>query len=204
MSQITSGVRAILSSPFVYQLFQSLMGGRKARETFVQDYIKPEPGMNMLDIGCGPAAILEYLPSVNYWGFDSSQAYIDKAREKYGKRGQFYCRQVEGQTLIDLPKFDRVLALGVLHHLDDVSAESLVDLAFNALGSGGSLVTIDPCYERGQSPIARFLISKDRGQHVRNKTGYEELVNSRFDGINVLIRHKSWIPYTHCIMSCTR
>ena len=204
MSQITSGVRAILSSPHVYELFQSLMGAKKGRETFARDYIKAEPDMKVLDIGCGTAAILEHLPAVNYWGFDGSQAYIDMAKKKYGARGKFFCRQVEEQALEDLPKFDRVLAVGVLHHLDDKSAQSLIDLAFSALVSGGGLITIDPCYVPDQNPIARVLIKQDRGQNVRDRAGYEALIRTRFINANVSVRHKSWIPYTHCIMVCER
>jgi cyclopropane fatty-acyl-phospholipid synthase-like methyltransferase len=204
MSQITSGVRAILSSPHVYELFQSLMGAKKGRETFARDYIKAEPDMKVLDIGCGTAAILEHLPAVNYWGFDGSQAYIDMAKKKYGARGKFFCRQVEEQALENLPKFDRILAVGILHHLDDASAHALIKLAFDTLTPGGSLITIDACYASRQNPIARFLISLDRGQNVRDQAGYENLVKHSFVSADIFVQHKKWPPYTHCITKSTR
>ncbi len=204
MSQITSGVRNVLSSPLIYETFQSLIGAKKVRESFVRDYIKPKSGMNILDIGCGPATILEHLPAVNYWGFDGSQAYIEMAKKKYGARGKFFCQQVEEQVLEDLPKFERVLASGVLHHLDDDPARTLIDLAFEVLAPGGTLVTLDGCYAPDQNPIARFLLKQDRGQNVRDKAGYEALIRSRFIKANLSVRHNSWVPYTHCIMVCER
>ena len=81
MSQITHGVRAILSHPLVYSTLQSLMGAHSSRKSFVGNYVKPFPGMRILDIGCGPADILAYLPQVSYSGFDISQDYIDQARK---------------------------------------------------------------------------------------------------------------------------
>lgn len=90
MSQNTSGIRAILASPVIYEAFQHLMGAKALRASLVHDYIKPKAGMSLLDIGCGPATILEHLPSINYWGIDASQTYIDLARRKYGDRGRFF------------------------------------------------------------------------------------------------------------------
>lgn len=97
-----------------------------------------------------------------------------------------------------------MIALGVLHHLDDDSARVLVDFAYKVLKPAGRLITVDPCYSPGQSPIARFLIQRDRGQNVRDEAGYETLVHSDFTSTEISIRHKAWVPYTHCIMCCTR
>ena len=73
MSQITHGIRSILSVPIVYSFFQNLMGANKAIAKLVSEIIKPKNGMNVLDIGCGPAEILDFLGNVNYWGFDISK-----------------------------------------------------------------------------------------------------------------------------------
>jgi len=160
--------------------------------------------MNVLDIGCGPADILEYLPAVNYWGFDISVAYIQHATSRFGAKGKFSCKMLTEEDLKELPAFDLVLALGLLHHLDDDAALALLNIAHNALKPGGRLVTIDPCLEAGQNPIARYLILKDRGQNVRTREGYAALVSTVFPEYRLEVRHSAWIPYTHCIMECTR
>ena len=204
MSQITSGVRAILSHPAVYSGFQWIMGGYKGRRQFVEDFIKPYPGMKILDIGCGPADILDSLDGVDYWGYDISDAYIRQANQRFAGRGTFVRKILTKSDLEKLPTFDVVLALGVLHHLDDSEAADLLKLSSTALRESGRVITIDPCLDPSQNPLARFLIRRDRGQNVRTLKGYTELATQVFPDSRVMLRHQAWIPYTHCIMECTR
>lgn len=204
MAQITRGWRAILSYPVVYSSFQRIMGGNRARTRFCNDLIRPHAGMSVLDIGCGPADILAYLPDVDYSGFDISDAYIERAKMRFAQRGRFYRQEPTSSDIVRMPPFDIVLALGLLHHLDEEGAIGVLRLASQALKPGGRLLTVDPCLEAGQNPIARFLVRNDRGQNVRSQRGYATLANVVFDSPRIEVRHQSWIPYTHCIMECTR
>lgn len=202
MAQITSGIRAILSIPVVYSCFQSLMGAHKSRRSFVAKYVRPFPGMRILDIGCGPADILAYLEDVQYCGFDIDQAYIEQAQKKFGARGTFCCAEFTLDKVRELPQFDVVLASGLLHHLDDRTAVNLLKLASRALRPGGRLITIDPCIDPSQNFISGFLVRHDRGQNVRTKQGYEKLVDNLFSSSRATVSHIAWVPYTHCIMEC--
>lgn len=205
MSQITTGLRSILSIPLVYSGFQYFMGAHGFWQTFIRETIRVKAGDKVLDIGCGPADVLNYLQSgVGYWGYDISPEYIQKARKKYGNRGRFVCKLLEPADLEKLPKFDVVLLTGVFHHLDDNVARNVVSLAYQALKQGGRLVSVDPCYAPNQNPIARFLISKDRGQNVRVESAYKQLVNKAFKNTQTQVVHRAWIPYTHCYMVCTK
>lgn len=204
MAQVTSGVRAIFSSPIIYRLFQDMMGARNIRAKFVKDFIKPIEGCSILDIGCGTADILENLPNVNYFGFDISKKYIQQAQVRFGKRGRFYCQELNQSDVEKLPRFDIVLALGLLHHLDDRPATLVLRLAHQALKPSGRLVTFDPCLDNGQNPIARFLVKHDRGQNVRSRQGYMLLAEQVFESPRVEVRHRTWVPYTHCFMECER
>ena len=207
MPQITQGIRSILSSSFFYTLFQKIVGQDRSYSISVKNYMRPSNRDRILDIGCGPADILSYLPPVEYIGFDASQKYIDTAKKRYGNRGKFICELVTSSTLQYQSYFDIVLAFGILHHLDDSEAEKLFDLAYTALKPGGKLVTIDPCYTENQSPFARWIISKDRGQNVRDQKGYLTLAYNLFPPPHTLcnIRHNLLrIPYTHIIMECLK
>lgn len=204
MTRATAGIRNILSSAAVYELFQRVLGAHDVRSRFVNDFIRPRPGMRVLDIGCGPAEILAYLPEVDYQGFDISPEYIERARKHFGGRGQFHCRELSRLDVEQQAPFDIVLMIGVLHHLHDEAATGVLRLVGQALKPGGRLLTMDPCLEPGQHPIARFLVRNDRGQYVRVRSGYAALGAAVFESPRVEVRHKKGIPYTHCLMECTR
>ena len=204
MAQITHGVWSILSYPLFYSMLQSIMGAHRSRKKFVVEQVKPFQGMNVLDVGCGPAEILNYLPDVNYWGFDVSENYIVHARAKFTTRGNFQCKKLQETDIENLPKFDVVLALGLLHHLDENEAKNIMQLASKALKLGGRLLTIDPCFDPSQNPIAKFLIDKDRGQNVRDQNGYKNIALAAFNSVHVEVRHQDWIPYTNCFMECKK
>lgn len=204
MSQITTGLRSVLSSPWVYDALQNIMGARSARRELVRKYLRPFSGCRILDIGCGTARILDDLPDVEYHGFDLSQRYIEDATRRYGLRGHFNCALVQQAVTEHLEPFDIVMATGVLHHLDDEQAVGLMRLAHSALRAGGRLVTIDPCFADDQNVVSRFLVSHDRGQNVRDAAGYEALARAVFESPRIEVRHKAWIPYTHCYMECQK
>lgn len=204
MSQITTGLRSALSHPMVYDFVQGLMGAAKFRDLFASDYIRGSDGDRVLDLGCGTAEILSHLPDVEYIGYDISVAYIEAARRRFGNRAVFNSSILNAQQAEELPSFDIVLALGVLHHLDDEVAANLVETAHVALKPGGRFVTFDPVFAPGQSLMAKFLISKDRGQNVRTQEEYENLAKCRFDNVKTSIRHQRWIPYTHCFIEATK
>jgi SAM-dependent methyltransferase len=205
MTQITNGIRKILSSPIVYDSMQNLMGARNVRRELVEEFIRPKDFDLILDLGCGTAQILQYLPkTIEYWGFDISQRYISAAKEKYSTRGNFHCSYLVEENLNTLPKFDQVLAIGLLHHLDNDEVKEFFSLAKQALKPNGRVITLDPCLVIGQNPIARFLILNDRGQNVRTSKDYTSLAQNAFQNVKATVRHRTWIPYTHCFMECSK
>lgn len=195
-------IHLVLSKPGIFKLFNSLIIG-KCRSIFVEKYVRPEKGDRILDIGCGLGDILDYLPDVDYVGFDMNQRYIDAAVKYYGNRGKFLCKNVSKETIKENSSFDIVMANGVLHHLNNEEAIELFELAQLALNPIGTLITIDGCYVESQSPIVQYLLLRDRGQYVRTKERYLALASKVFTNIKVSIRHDLLrIPYTHIIMEC--
>ena len=205
MAQNTTGLHSLLSSSAIYRHFQNLMGAQASRAAFVRDYVRAPANANVLDVGCGPADILDFLPTdVNYWGFDISPRYIADARARYGERGQFHAKEFEPSDIPSLPPIDVVIATGLFHHLDDAAAEILLRLMHHALKPGGRLVTLDGVFVPAQNPIARWLISMDRGQHVRTESQYRALFSTAFAATQITIWHRAWIPYTYCLAECVR
>jgi SAM-dependent methyltransferase len=204
MSQITTGVRAVLSSPRVSDTFQRLMGGHVGRTDFATTMVRAAAGTRVLDIGCGTGDLLRYLPAgIVYEGWDPSADYIEAARQRFGTRGTFHAGLLGEDDVRRAAPFDVVIASGVLHHLDDDELVAFAHLARLAVRDGGRLVSIDPVFEPGQHPLARYLIARDRGQHVRSRDAYVTLVGRVFPRVTGVVRHRAWVPYTHWMMEAT-
>jgi len=202
--KIIGRISTILGFPACYRIFQRIVGAESSRRTYLLEHVKPAPGDKILDIGCGPADILDYLPDTNYTGLDISPEYISAAKQRFGSRGRFYCGDV-GLAAIEGEQgsFDLVLAVGVIHHLDDTQAARLFALARRALRPNGRLVTYDGCYVPQQSSIARWMLSKDRGKFIRTREEYLRLASMHFSKVEPCLRHDLLrIPYTHLIMRC--
>jgi SAM-dependent methyltransferase len=125
MAQRDTGIYRLLSSPAVYSAIQKLIGGTDGRAVVVRDFIRPQPGERVLDIGCGPATMLNYLEGVNYTGLDFNPAYIAEAKVRYGDRGTFLVQSVDDLAIESGEGFDTVLAIALLHHLSDAQSLSL-------------------------------------------------------------------------------
>ena len=196
-------MRALLSHPRVYSLFRRFVGRDAARTVYAREHLRLQPGQRVLDIGCGPGDILAFLPAVHYVGYDISEDYIARARQRFGGRGEFHCRAVDESLPVAAGSADVVIAHGLLHHLDDAQAGALFRVAKRALAPGGRMVTFDGCFAEGQSAAARLMLRLDRGRHVRTQEAYERLARAQFDEVKTFVRHDLLrIPYTHLIMEC--
>jgi len=202
------GVRRILEWPWAYATLQALVQPLAARQRFVAEFIPARPGSRILDIGCGTGSILDHFPrEVHYVGYDLNPKYIANARERYASRAHFFEADVmcSAAPNIEGEKFDLVLALGLLHHLVDAEARCVCASAHAHLKDGGMFITFDPVYVSQQSRIARFVISRDRGQGVRTPEGYLALVEPMFETVKRQVRTDLLrIPYTHYVMHCIK
>ena len=201
MAQVTSGIRSVLSIPFVYETFQRVVGSHRVRQELVDNYVHPRPGLRVLDIGCGPGDLINYLPGVEYTGLDLSESYIESARHRFGDRGRFYAARVSDLDPAELGEFDVVIAKSLLHHIDEDEALHLFASASAVLAEGGQLVTLDAAYTPDMSRAARFVVSRDRGQSILTPEGYQALARRAFRDVEVkAYHHLLRMPYTHIIM----
>ena len=198
-------VRALIArrveAPESYNLLQRVVGSERVWRVFVGEHLRPRPGLRVLDIGCGPAEVLSYLPEVEYLGIEPHQPYVDGARRRYGARGRF--RQASAQELVaeGAAPFDVVMLLGVLHHLDDATAASMLAAARALTAPGGRLLTLDGCYAPGQSVIARAAFWADRGDFTRDEAGYLRLIRGSYAEVKTSLRGALLrLPYTYLIV----
>lgn len=202
--QVESGFRSILSHPIVYQTYQRIVGIDIAFKRYIREIIQPGANARILDIGCGEGYILNFLPpDVTYVGYDLSASYIRYAREKFGSRGTFINERVSEMTMDSHASFDIVLATGLLHHLNEEEGQELFRVGASCLRPGGQMFTYDNAFFKGQSLLARYISSKDRGQHVRYPEQYRQIGLSAFNKIDIIVKHNMIrIPQTICILKC--
>lgn len=190
----------MLSLAPAYRMAQRLIGADEFRRVLVEDILAVDASDRILDLGCGTADILDHLPAADYIGFDPSQRYVDDASRRFEGRGTFVTDLAD---IVGGQQADRtvVMAIGVLHHMADDDVRDLLNTAGDMLEPGGRFVSIDPAFVADQHRVARWLIARDRGRHVRTPEELRTLVGVRFRSVSVEVRHDLLrTPYTHAIV----
>ena len=201
-----SGLQGWLKVPSLYNLLQDAIGGNALRRKVIQSHVRAKTCDKIIDIGCGPAQILPWLPDIEYLGFDVNPSYIASAKRKHGNKGTF----VVGDTksLWSDPRFrdaDIVIGLGILHHLDDADAEHCIRFAHRALKPTGRFVCLDTCWVSNQGFLSKYIMSKDRGQNVRTEQAYRQLATEVFKNVDAWVDTKPMrIPYVTVVLECEK
>ena len=204
--ELNSGLQRWLKVPCLYNLLQEAIGGNALRRKVIQSHVRAKAGDKVIDIGCGPAQILPWLPKVEYLGLDVNPSYIASAKRRHGVKGAF----VVGDTrsLWDDSRFrdaDIVIGLGILHHLDDEDAEHCIRFAHRALKPTGRFVCLDACWVANQGILSRYVMSRDRGQNVRTEQGYRHLAAKVFKKVDSWVDTKPMrIPYVTVVLECQK
>lgn len=206
MRERTGGPYALLNTPALYDVLQRMLGAAQARRRFVAEFLRPDPGVSILDIGCGTGAILDDLPrDVRYTGFDANERYVRAAGARGDARATFFHASVGDDLGLPRASFDMVMARAVLHHLDDSLARRLVREAHGLLRPGGVFVSIDPVFHDRQSVIARTLAAADRGRHVRSVAACRAILAAAFVDVEQhVLGDMLRIPYSHCVMRAVK
>lgn len=207
--QDDSGFKKLLSMSWMYELFQNLVGAGRMRRWLSQNFWRLQGGEKVVDVGCGPAAILKHLPrDVRYVGFDISEKYIATARGRYGDRGTFLVGTAGDFLPNPAPQMcdaDLVMCTGLLHHLTDDETLQILHLANRILRPGGRLVCYEPTFLIHQGRLSRWFISRDRGRNVRTEAEWKGIVRQVFPGASThIVTGMVRIPYIHIVIECCK
>jgi SAM-dependent methyltransferase len=177
-------LKALLGSVPLYVGLQKALGADRLRYRCL-DELGLRDGDTVIDVGCGPAYYFDRLPTVTYFGFDTSERYIAYAQRRWGSdRARFTCEVFGERHLADIPPADAVLLLGLLHHLSDDESRHLLRVAARALAPGGRVIAVDTCYEPDQGRISRWMSDNDRGEHVRRPEAFVALAREAFGEVD--------------------
>lgn len=204
MAQRKNIFHNFINNPFVYKIIQKIMSGTSFRRKIIKSHIRKK-NLKILDIGCGPAEILDYIQGCEYYGYDIDKRSIEYAKQKYlNKRYRFFCKIFNKKEISKLPKFDYIILFGILHHLNNDEVNSILNLCKKIMKKNCKILTEDPILIKNQNMIAKFLIHKDRGMNVRNKKEYLFLLKNHFKRINYKIVSQLFIPYTWFTTVCKK
>jgi SAM-dependent methyltransferase len=167
----------LLGNPFVYNRLRPLAVGGLDMSPFYSSIGASEDSV-VLDVGCGTGDALRYLKVFRtYLGVDTDPVAIKFARERYGQRAHvaFDCRQCEAADVERLEPTEILLG-GLLHHLPDDVAKSLLALAA-ASPRLRRIATLDIVFLPGE-PVSNLLARLDRGRFCRRPDEYERLAQA--------------------------
>lgn len=195
-----------LRVPFLYNLFQEAAGANAVRRALIRNHVRPKVGDKLIDIGCGTAQILQCLPEVEYLGLDINPQYIASAKRTHGSKGTFVVG--DAQSLRDDSRFkdaDIVMAIAVLHHLDDQDAVQCIRFAYDALKMSGRFICLEPCWVPNQGALSRFVMANDRGRNIRTEQQYRELSTRAFRNVTARVdTNPARIPYVNVVLKCEK
>jgi hypothetical protein len=182
----------LLANPTLYHFLRQVATGGIPFKNWVKLCGLTDPQARVGDIGCGPADILSYVPAETkpafYLGIDMSSIYLDSARAQAARRGiaaefveldltslvENRRLQEELVNLLVSRRISQVILIGVIHHIDDQAARTVLDLAGQA-SSVQRVATVDMCYQPGRW-VNNWHCRHDRGQCVRTEPQYDALM----------------------------
>ena len=198
------GLKGALSFSRAYSFFQNLVGAHSARNWVAANFWRVVAGQKIVDFGCGPGTVLDYLPQdIEYTEFDISEEYIETARRIHAgkKYATFFSSDVHallGTHDARLANADLVLCNGLLHHLNDTEAVEVFRLAQEIMKPTGRLFCVEPVFLVHQSAFSRWLMGRDRGCNIRTEQQWKDLVGNVFDRYSTNISVDLMrIPYVH-------
>ncbi len=194
----------ILENPIIYDFYQNLVSTKNMWSTVFKSFIDTSEDFIVLDCGCGTSKYRELIDAKKYIGLDFNSSYIEEARSKF-PNDTFKVADLTNLQTIDYEKVDRIILLGIIHHLDNNESMVLLDKLYSLLTENGVIYTLDPLFvsiEKTSDRIANFIASKDRGQYVREEKEYLKLFSYKIEKIektvfNNLLR----IPFYHLGLS---
>ena len=204
MAERTSILHNLINNPIIYQAIQKLMSGNSFRKKFLKENVK-DKNLKILEVGCGSAEILKYIPVNEYYGYDIDPRSIQYAKQNHPYENcYFFNKKLEKKDISKLPNFDLILLFGILHHLNDTQAKKILDLCRKKMKKDAKLLILDPIFTSNQNIFARLLIKSDRGLNVRKEDEYLNLFKKNFKNVKSKITNQFFVPYTWFTTICKK
>ncbi|MCV7396936.1 class I SAM-dependent methyltransferase [Mycobacterium paraseoulense] len=186
-SVIRRGIHALAAEPRTFDLLRWILeaGYRSEKDVLRREGIAN--AASILDLGCGTGVMANAFRPESYVGVDMNARYIARAR---ATKNHYRFEVADGRALPFADgSFDAVVITGVIHHLDDASARSLLQESRRVLVPGsGVLVISEPVPTRNRwNLVGRLVVRLDEGDFIRSSERYLEMACDVFG--HEAIRH---------------
>jgi len=146
-------------------------------------------GESFIDLGCGFGKFYDFLlhnkkSSFTYYGIDSSEAMIERAKQKYPiiAKKCFIFQDIIFPLTCDLAKVDVVLCNEVFAHLPEVYQCGVLE-TINSLKSNYVIITIQ-AFLNGDFIVENVNMKGQRFYNViQNIEDFEDEINFKLDGV---------------------
>ena len=169
MGAVRRAIDRVLELPIVYQAWQATHNREKI--AFVTSQIRAQPGLRVIELGCGPGTNAHLFAGCAYTGIDINPQYIASAERRFPQH-TFVCADLLAYDF-GTATYDWVLVNSFLHHLDDAGVRATLASAARIRARG---IVILELVLPSQPSVARMLALADRGRFARTKEAWRTLL----------------------------
>ncbi len=178
MDVIRKLTHALSQNPKIFIFLRRILENNfKGERRVLAENFVCAPDERVLDIGCGTGEFSVFFNPDNYIGVDIEKKYIDYALKNY--KGKFMVVDANRLPFND-GSFQKVVIVGVLHHLDDATSGRVLDEARRVLAPGGTFLLMEDVNRPENGFLTNLLHGLDNGKFIRTKAGYGKVLGSRF------------------------
>ena len=168
----------LMENTLAYRVWQAPFAEQKLAPLYAHNDVAR--ARRVLGVGCGPGTNTAHFAHADYLGIDFNPAYIDSARERYGR--EFVVADVTKYEVAPDQRFDLILANSLFHHIDTASTRRILAHLATLLSDDGHVHVFDLVLPEGPS-VSRLLARADRGEFPRPLEEWRALFTAAFEPV---------------------
>jgi SAM-dependent methyltransferase len=168
----------LMENTLAYRVWQAPFAEQKLAPLYAHNDVAR--ARRVLDVGCGPGTNTAHFAHADYLGIDFNPAYIESARERYGR--EFVVADVTKYEVAPDQRFDLILANSLFHHIDTASTRRILAHLATLLSDDGHVHVFDLVLPDRPS-VSRLLARADRGEFPRPLEEWRTLFSDAFEPV---------------------
>lgn len=167
--------RVVQNSAFFYYARTHFYWGTMKR---VRRTLAMEPGERLLDVGCG-SGMGAGLTTGTYIGVDMEMPYLRFAHQRLqNSPTHAFARMSAFQLAFADGTFDKAMMLNLVHHLDEATLDGFLRELTRVVRK--KVFILDHAPDRDNA-VSGWLLSLDRGEHIRQRAQLRPLLERHYD-----------------------